>query len=228
MSGGAIGDMWVDYGNPRDVPNDAMMYVLTNEQINFIAAMVRTTNDVFSFQMPYPFYIDQREQAIIFHRIDFIWRTRDFGTLSASVQNRLEINLQYSDKEPAVDYDGIGEDAEDENMQAMFDGPFVIGDNKWSGAADVDATLAVVVPNSNTVCVHYYPPDKDGLDAFFPLTVVFVNQSFDRDLVDQTADIADFSLFERVSIRNYFTVRNLTSREKSLMNDEYYGLVPLS
>ncbi len=228
MSGGAIGDQWVDYGVPKRVPNNSQMYVLTNEQLNFIASLVTTTNDVLSVQIPYPFYVDQREEAIVFHRLDFMLRTRDVGNPTAGTSQRLQIDLQYSDKEPAVDWDGAGEDGEDENIQAMFDGPFTIGANKWTMAPDADATIPVAFPASNNINVHYYPPDNNGLDAFFPVTVVLTNASFDRDIEDQVADAATFSIFERFYIRCFFTTRKLTRQEKMMMNSEFYGLVPLS
>lgn len=228
MAGGGIGDMWVNYGPERDVPVDAQMYVLTNEQYNFIASLVTGVNDVFSFQIPYPFYINHRTHAIIFHRIDFLFRSKDEPQITTSIQARLQIDLQYSDKEAAANWDGVGEDVEDENIQAMFDGPFMVGHNKGGMAPDTDAGLSVYTLNSSIVNVHYYPPDRNGLDAFFPLTVHFTNATFDRDLVEQIPDAASFNAFEKFSIRCYFTVRKLTRQEKNLMQSEYYGLVPLS
>lgn len=219
---------WVDYGVPRRVPSNARMYVLTNEQINFIASLVSGVNDIFSFQIPYPFYVNQQEKAIIYHRIDFILRRRNVGAISAGTLDKLSIDLQYSDKEPAADWDGAGEDGEDENIQAMFDGPFVVGFQGETMAPDTDATLAVLVPVNGLINVHYYPPDGNGLDAFFPVTVVMTNMSADRDLVDQIADAANFSLFESFYVRCYFTERQLTSREREMMQSEYYGLVPYS
>lgn len=228
MTGGAIGDMWIDYGHSRTVPRNAQMYVLTNEQINFIASLVVGTNDVFTFQIPYPFYVDQTEMAIVFHRIDFIYRQTAVNRVTASAHNRIQVDLQYSDKEPAADWNGDGEDVEDENIQAMFDGPFVIGENKYAMAPDTDALLAVQVALTSIINCHYYPPDAGGLDAFFPVTVVFTNMTHDRDLVDQIADAQNFTTFERVFLRIFFTTRRLSQAEKNLMNSEYYGLVPLS
>lgn len=219
---------WEDYGVPRRVSNKAQMYNLTNEQMGFIASLVTGTNDVFSFQIPYPFYIDQREEAIVIERMDFILRSIDHNQPGVSVQRRLQVDLQYSDKEPAADWNGAGEDIEDENIQAMFDGPFLFGADEPHMAGDTDATLAVLVPSSLLKNVHYYPPDNNGLDAFFPVTVVFTNMSYDRDLVDQIADAATFDWFERVGIRIFFHTRNLTPTEKSLLATEYYGMVPLS
>lgn len=219
---------WVNYGAERRVSNDARMYVLTNEQINLIASLVTTTNDVFSFQIPYPFYLDQQEKAMIIERIDFIHREFNATSPKTTDNERLSVDLQYSDKEPAANWDGAGEDVEDENIQAMFDGPFIFGSDGWSGAPDADATLVVMVPGNYITNVHYYPPDNNGLDAFFPVTVVFTNMSYSRDLVDQTVDKATFAAFEAISLRIYFTTRNLTPQEKSLMATEYYGMVPFS
>lgn len=219
---------WEDYGVPRRVPNSGRMFVLTNEQLRFIASLVTSTNDVLSVQIPYPFYIDQEEEAMIIDRMDFILRAKNNFGPTTGVQNILQVDLQYADKEPAADWDGAGEDVEDENTQAMFDGPFWFGNVGWSGAPDADATLTVIVPNQNLVNVHYWPPDNNGLDAFFPVTIVFTNQSFDRDLVDQIADAATFSFFERVSVRVFFRTRKLTAQEQSMIRSEFYGLVPLS
>lgn len=220
---------WIDYGVARRVPNRDRMYVLTNEQINLIANLVTGTNDVFSFQLPAPFYIDQRREAMIYDRIDFIFRSKPVNSPSAGAYDRLQVDLQYSDKEPAADWDQSGEDVEDENIQAMFDGPFIFGLNGELMAPDTDATLAVNPgPSDHITNVHYYPPDDNGLDAFFPLTVVLSNATFDRDLVDQIGDVATFTAFEKVYIRPYFHTRNLTADEIALMTSEYYGMVPLA
>ncbi len=224
--GGNPGDMWVDYGVPRRVPNSARTYTLTNEQCNFISNLVVGTNDIFSFQIPYPFYVDQREEAVVFHKIDFILRRNPLELSALSTQQRLTVDLQYSDKEPAADWNGLGEDVEDENIQAMFDGPFMIGLTGWSKAPDADATVPMVAPGLQLTNVHYYPPDFNGLDAFFPVTAVLMNNSYDRDLVDQTADAADFGAQEGFYVRPYFTTRKLTAQEKDMMTSEYYGLVP--
>lgn len=227
----AADNVWSDYGVPRRVSNKAQMYVLTNEQIGFIASLVTGTNDVFSFQIPMPFYIDQQNQAVIYERIDFIFRFNHLNDPTLSNQNRLQVDLQYSDKEPAANWDGSGEDVEDENIQAMFDGPFLFGQGLRPTSAEIAAagtTLIGVYPSINSTSVHYYPPDSNGLDAFFPVTVVFTNQTFGRDVADQVADVGTFTAFENVSLRCYFRVRNLTPSEKALMTSEYYGLVPYS
>lgn len=219
---------WEDYGVPRSVPVDARMYVLTNEQLNFIASLVATTNDVLSVQIPGPFNVDQNEQAFIIHRMDFIMRTRPSTSVTATANNILQVDLQYSDKEPAADWNGNGEDVEDENTQAMFDGPFFFGQTGGAMAPDTDATLAVNGPGHSLVNVHYYPPDDDGLDTFFPVTIVFTRQTYDLDLVDQVPDQVDFTAFEIVSVRIFFTVRDLSPREKDLMESEFYGVVPFA
>ncbi len=226
MSNNAAG--WADYGVPRMVPNNARMYVLTNEQLNFIASLVATTNDVLSIQIPGPFNVDQNEQAFIIHRMDFIIRQRPVTGAIASGHSLLQIDLQYSDKEPAANWNGNGEDVEDENTQAMFDGPFFVGETGPTMAPDADATLAVSQHGVVLSNVHYYPPDEDGLDTFFPVTIVITRQSYDLDLVDQIADQIDFAAFETFSVRIFFTVRDLTTREKQLMESEFYGVVPFA
>lgn len=219
---------WEDYGVPRRVPNSGRMFVLTNEQLRFIASLVTSTNDVLSVQIPYPFYIDQEEEAMIIDRMDFILRAKNNFGPTTGVQNILQVDLQYADKEPAADWDGAGEDVEDENIQAMFDGPFWFGITGWTGVGDADATIPLMVPSISVWNVHYFPPDRNGLDAFFPVTIVFTNTSYDRDLVDQNADPATFSFFERVYVRVFFTTRKLTAQEQSMIRSEFYGLVPLS
>lgn len=228
MSSFSAQDGWYVYGPERSIPNNARMYVLTNEQINFIASLVSGTNDVLSLQIPGPFYVDQRKEAIVFHRIDFIMREQFNTSPSALGRFKLAINLQYSDKEPAANWNNDGEDVEDENTQAMFDGPILVGHNNWSAEGDADATLMVVYPDTDMRCCMYYPPAKKGLDAFFPVTVVLVNASADRDLVDQAADVVTFSTFEQFSMRCWFTTRKLTKRERDMMTTDYYGLIPFS
>lgn len=221
-------EIWFNYGEPRAVPNKTRQYVLTNEQVGFVASLVTTVNEIFSFQIPGPFYIDQREEAIIYHLIDFIIRAPALNSPVASDQGRLQVDLQYSDKEPAATWDGVGEDVEDENTQAMWYGPFIIGRNGWSSAADTSAPEAVFVPDNVNRCCHMYSPDRDGMDSFIPITVVLTNQSFSRDLDDGVADAASFTQFERFSMRCWFTTRNLTQKEKDLMATSYYGLIPFA
>lgn len=221
-------EIWYDYNPPRTVPNNALEYTLTNEQINLVASLVVGMNDVFSFQIPYPFYVDQREEAVIFHKLDFMQRSPVRTSPLSTDLARLQVDLQYSDKEPAANWDGNSEDVEDENTQAMFDGPFLIGWNNESAAPDADALLMTLFPDNSIKMCHYYPPDRDGLDAFFPVTVVLTNQSFSRDLLDQIADTADYAAFERFSMRCWFTTRKLTSKERDMMTSEYYGIVPFA
>lgn len=218
---------WIDYGVPRRVPNNARMAVLTNEQINLIASLVVGTNDVFSGQIPGPFYVDQREEAIIFHRIDFYMRSAlNFGG-NAGARSRVLIDLQYSDMEPAADWNAVGEDTEDENIQAMFDGPFLVG-QKFNLGVDTDAPEPVLVPVDGSQNVHYWPPDNDGLDAFFPVTFLLTNVSSSVDTVDLVVDAENFTNFEHFGIRYYFTTRPLTQKEKDMMTSEYYGIVPFA
>lgn len=218
---------WIDYGVARPVPNKALMYVLTNEQINLIANLVVGTNDVFSFQIPYPFYIDQRTEAVIAHRMDFYLRAQANFSGNSGNRNRLLINLQYSDREPAVDWNSAGEDAEDENIQAMFDGPFLVG---FKSNVPIGATNITPIPIEvdDVQNVHYYPPDRDGLDMFFPVTIVLVNASSSTDVADLAVDTADFAGIEQFGMRIYFTTRKLTQQERDMMTSEYYGLVPFS
>jgi len=220
---------WEDYGVPNKVPKNARMFVLTNEQQGLIASLVTTTNDVFSWQVPYPFYVDQENVAMIIWRMDFVYRAKNRGGQALNeIRHILQVDIQYSDKEPASNWDGAGEDTEDENIQAMFDGPFYFGELGPTFAPDADAALAVVVPAVTITNVHYYGPDGDGIDAFFPVTIVYTNMAQDAELIDQIADPATFSDVENVSVRIYFTTRNLTPQEKSQIRSEFYGLVPLS
>lgn len=222
-------NLWSDYGVPARVPNNARMFNLTNEQIGIIASLVTTTNDVFSWQIPYPFYVDQENVAMIIWRMDFIYRTKITNPpAAAGVYDMIQVDIQYSDKEPATNWDGAGEDTEDENIQAMFDGPFIFGETGETGEADADGTITIMIDPLIVGNVHYYPPDGNGLDAFFPVTVVFTNMSYDRDIVDNVADPATMAGFEKIGVRVFFTTRNLTPQEKSMIRSELYGLVPLS
>lgn len=221
-------EVWFNYGEPRLLPNNTRQYVLTNEQVGFIASLVTGTNEIFSFQIPGPFYIDQREEAIIYEQIDWIMRAPAINSPVTSAQGRLQIDLQYSDKEPAATWDGVGEDVEDENTQAMWYGPMLIGRNGWSSAPDTNADTLVLVPDNVNRCCHMFPPDKNGMDSFFPITVVLTNQSFARTLATGAAAIQTFSQFERFSMRCWFTTRKLTSKEKDMLATDYYGLIPFA
>lgn len=164
----------------------------------------------------------------MYERIDFMYRASNRAKNVTTDHMKLQIDLQYSDKEPAADWDGAGEDVEDENIQAMFDGPMYIGEVEDTFAPDTDATLAVQTAVNLLQNVHYFPPTRKGLDAFFPVTVVLTNASYDLPLITQVLAAADFVQFERFSMRIFFTVRNLTAQEKSLIANKAYGLVPLA
>lgn len=205
--------MQTNYGFPHlfKPPPDLDFYVLSNEDIGFIANLVTGTNDVFAFALPYPSSIDLFDETIVVHAIEFIFQSIAKPTTGTSVYGLLAF-LSMLDKEFSPTFLGVGADTEDENLKAQFAGNIYFG----YGRTNITAVASVEGTERNMdsmVKATYFPPIP--LDLVTPLYIQFVNQSATITLATNASAMRDFDQFEKVYLRVWFTTRKLTESEKS-------------
>jgi hypothetical protein len=200
----AIAKLWPDEREGLD------FYVLSNEDIGFIANLVAGTNDVFSFALPYPSSIDLFDETIKVWAIEFIHN--DPHQANVATFHGLLAYMSMLDKEFAATFLGNGSDSEDENLKAHFAGNIYFGNNKMS----VTATAAVEGMERHMDMMQqaiYFPPVP--LDLVTPLYIQLVNMNVTVALATNVPTAANFTEFEKVMLRVWFTRRKLTSSEKS-------------
>lgn len=203
------------YGFPELVSkywrNDVDFYVLSNEDIGFVDAMVATTNDIYNFALPYPATVNLSEETIVVYALEFVYQA---PSLSGSVTSYEAIAafLSFLDKDFAVDWRGAGSDIEDEALKSKFARNIIFGRTKSSVTAVVSVEGAHRDLDNLQQAI-YFPPVP--LDLVYPLFVDFVNNTMTITLADNTGAIGNFSGVERVNIVVWFTKRKLTASEKS-------------
>lgn len=201
------------YGFPQnhDIPNEADFYVLSNEDIGFIASLVVGTNESFTFPIPYPASMDLMNETMIIHAIEFIFARAQENEGGGGIFN-LNAFLEYLDFEFDADSSFDDGDDDDEIFKAMFAGPINFG--MLAGAPTASASVEVrntwADLNRHAKYIHFAP-----LDCLYPLRVTFVNNSYTEALASGARTAANFTQFEYVYLRIWFTKRNLTAAEKA-------------
>jgi len=207
--------LWNQVGHAQRVlPSNVMFVYYTNENFGFTASLADGTNSVEAFALPIPATINIFEQTPVWHKLDFIIVQKNGGNLAATMEN-LTVWLSYLDREFAATFEGIGTDAEDENLKAQFDGPYIFG---LIEAKAVRSSNTSAYPDKAQIGVNirYTPPTI--LDGSHPLYIQFVSGGVTVTAATGAQVDKDFTLFERVAIRGWFTVRLLTPSEMSARN----------
>jgi len=202
------------YGFPRIMPLAVDFVVYSNEDIGFIANLVAGTNDVYAFALPYPATLDLFDETIVVHAIEFMSHIPANTREGVTVQG-LVAHLSMLDREFGPSWFGLVSDAEDEAIKAQFAGPMYFGANQINitAVASVEGTQR---NQDSTITAVYYPPVP--LDLITPLFIQFTDQSVTITLATNVDVEADFTDFEAVVLRVWFTRRNLTSAEKATRN----------
>lgn len=200
-----------NYGFNLKMPEDIDFMVLSNEDINFIANLVAGTNDVHSFALPYPASVDLFDETITVYAIEFI-KHDDNRTVGTTTAQCLQAYLSMLDQAFAVDWEGNADDDEDENLKAHFAGPIFFG-HKQLNVTAVASVEGTERRNDRNVLAMYIPPIP--LDLITPLYIQFVNMSGTVTLATNAVAAANYTAFEAVQLRVWFTTRKLTAAEKS-------------
>jgi len=211
---------WVNAGGPaRLLPLDVDFYDLSNEDIGFTAVLAVAGVNTFSWALPYPAGINLFEETIRVYAIDY------YSTQPASAEPNAGSGMQIwhsmLDKSFATSWDGLRDDAEDENVKAHFSGPDYTGTMFPGGipTAALDGTNGR--PAENFQNLHWFPP-TEFLDLVTPLFVQFVNQTFSYNTVTGAGTAIDMPVAfnEAFGVRVWFKPRRLTSAEISSRSNQ--------
>lgn len=205
---------WEQAGHAQRVlPANVMFVYYTNENFGFTADLT-DTNRVEAFALPIPATINIFEQTPVWHKLDFIIN-QALNTAGGVIIEALIVYLSYLDREFAATFTGVGADAEDENLKAQFDGNMLFGITTAKAVRTSNTSAAPDVAD-NTTNLRYTPPTI--LDGSHPLYIQFVRASSTITAETGAAAVKDFTLWERVAIRGWFTVRNLSPSEMFARN----------
>ncbi len=205
---------WKQVGYPEShkVPATADFYVLSNEDIGFIADLVVGTSDTYSFALPYPSYIELDEDTMVVHAIEFMHNQAN-RCKTTLVPEGLLVYLSFLDKEFPGNFVGVLSDGTDEEMKAQGWGPFYFGDYKYTS---VSTAALEGDRNNEEALLHIQFRPHQGLDCFTPLYIQFVNQAATITLTSSAVAAKDFTKWEGVTLRVWFTERKLTASEKDM------------
>ena len=201
---------WVISGFPSPLPLDIDFYLLSNEDIGFIASLVTGTNDVEAFALPYPATIDLFDETIVVWAIDFIIQAT-LALNSAVTTQGLMVHLSMLDVEFSASWFGNLTDADDEALKAQFAGPLYFGQTQTTVTATASVEGSERHPDGQQMN-RYYPPVAMRLVT--PLYIQFTTQSQTITLATNVVAELNFTTFERVALRVWFTRSPLTSFEK--------------
>jgi len=205
----------VVYGFPRILPPNVDFVTFSNEDIGFIATLATGTNDVYAFAMPYPASMDLMEESMVIWANEYLHQA-----LNASVDDEqawLEVHLSMLDREYPVNFRGALGDSTDEDFKAQFASGIHIGRRFYH---PTDSALAGPQQWDQEVMQSaiYFPPVP--LDLITPLYHQFINQGITIDPATGDDTAANFSTFENVAVRAWFTMRRLTALEISTRSQQ--------
>lgn len=199
------------------VPRGAMVAIFTNEDINLVADLVTNTNDSHEFYSPLPSHIDRMEETIIIHKTEQKMISTEQSAEGGGGFQALDYMYSYIDIDPTLaTYRGELTDAEDEFMKSVFDGPFSFGDYKKHITVGSGATEIFMIEGSASRDSIYVPPFP--LDQAIPMKVRYVNKSFSVTAATGAHTDVNFTEWEKIVYKYWYTTRRLTSAEKSARN----------
>lgn len=211
--------MYLEHGTGRVLPpSDFAVY--TNEQFGFTANLVDNTNNVFAFALPYPSGINLDRQTIKIRAMDFS-QHRTSNTLESVAA--LAAYLSMLDEEFGATTADSLTDTDDEEMRAQFDGGIVFGN---LGAQLQETTAAgfrtQAYDTDLNKHVRYFPWQRE-IDTLTPLYVQLVKQTYNPGGASETAPVVtgDYSQQENLTIKPIYGIRNLSSRERSMRNNQF-------
>lgn len=212
-------NIYLEHGTGRVLPpSDFAVY--TNEQFGFTASLVDNTNNLFAFALPYPSGINLDRQTIKIRAIDF---SNHILNHTQQLTQALGAYLSMLDEEFSATGGDVLADVDDEEMRAQFDGPVTFG---ALGALLTEDTAAGTTGNAtnqdNVHHVRYFPWQRE-IDTLTPVYVQLVKSIYSPGSVSETAPVVtgNFTSQEQVTIKPIFVTRNLTSRERSMRNNQF-------
>ncbi len=191
-------------------PNLDTVHV-SNEDWGFNASLVTTVNDNFETSIPYPQEWDQDTEVMTMYQmwgwLQTVERYRDDAGQAVLTA------LSMIDRSPAATFTGVATDAEDEYLKSLFTPMMFCGPDVIAPSAASNITLVPLKVHNNTGW-DYVP--QLPVPTIFPVFVDIINTSLTVDLAG-TDSSATFADFERYQWDYWYTVRRMTSRERSFI-----------
>jgi len=198
----------IPYGFQFPMPPGIDYMEVSGLDVGFIANLVPTTNNWFSFYMPLPGSINRLTQTIVVHAIEFslqndhLHRDDTNHALMAFLSSRGELPLITA---------GAGRTAAtDAFWKAQFAKNIYFG---FRLITPTDASLATAIQwqNDTVEDAIYFPPAP--LDQTTPTHIHLVTQSNTIDPATGDETVQTFSQFLNFSMVVWFTPRNLSQAE---------------
>lgn len=196
------------YGWPSIMPLEADFVTYSNEDIGFTADLTTGTNENIKFAMPLPASLDLFSETVIWHSFEFMLGSPGAGT--GTTHHGLQAYFSMLDDTPTATFRGTLADVDDAWWKSQFAGPMYFGNDQRAVTA-VAAVEGQERTMDGNIIAQYTPPVP--IDATSPLQVTFANASTGYVLATNAAAPATFSIFEQVSIRAWFTIRDLDAME---------------
>ncbi len=194
-------------------PGNLDFVVVTNEDLGFNNSLVTTTNDTFETTIPYPQEWDVDRNVVVLRKVQFILETQKH--FEEGGMENLAVYMSYLDRSPTATYRGGLADTNDEWFKSTFAGPMMFGDMIEQPLASA-AVEVYFLPGNRNVIAEYIP--EIPLSMFFPIYLDFVNNSATGTLATGADTAASFTLFERVTLRYFYTIRSMNQAERDLMS----------
>jgi len=206
---------WTRYGRTVDHrirPNLDKVWV-ANEDLGFNASLVTAVNDNFETTIPYPQEWDQDNEVMTMYKL---WHAlQDTQNYANDSGLAILLSLSMIDRSPAATFTGIGTDAEDEFLKAQFTPGFMYAGN-WSYTPLAVGNVAGTSLRLHNLEGAEYVPVLP-VPTVFPVFEDLVNNQITVSQGTMAETPATFSSFERYYQQYEYTVRRMTSRERSFI-----------
>lgn len=186
---------------------------VSNEDFGLNATLAQGVNDTFETSVPYPQEWDQDNEVMTMYQI-WCWLQTLEHYRDDSGQ-AVVTALSMIDRSSAATFRGVATDAEDEYLKSLFTPMMWSGPRVTLASATVNIST-IPVPSHNNTGWDYVP--QLPIPTIFPVFVDIIGQSFTVALATGDESQADFTDFERYTWKYWYTVRRMTSRERSFIS----------
>jgi len=195
------------------MPSNADHVWVVNEDLGLNANLVTGVNDTFETTLPYPSEWDPDSEVMMVYEVDHTIQSQDRSKDDAFL-NWLGIQYSMVDRSADALYRGDLTDIRDEWMKSLFTSPMHFGTSEGhlTGVAATEVTRLLLDVNRHAV---FHP--KLRLPTFFPIFLEIWNQASLFATATGVDTNTDFAAFEAVALHYWYTIRQMTSRERAMI-----------
>ncbi len=207
--------MYHHEGFPAPLPFGVLFATFSNEDMG-LPATITTTATVMP-ALPYPATLERNEEVPVLFALDVIY-VAPLGADNVVEFQGINVYFSMLRKFDAA-WNGIGDDASDEDFKSYLDGPYYVGDNRLSITAT--ASVEGVWRHADVVdCLRWFPPNP--LDLLTPLFIHMITATRAITLATNAAATAIFDNTEQLMFRMWYLVRQMTPREQMILSGLRY------